>query len=203
MITVNARIIWDGFNLDWPSSIGLTEYTRQPLNNKTINRAQGGKAEVIVHAVWDAATIGAIWGDANRQFYRDFKTFWSHASKGREFAFAANRDDTIDTLLDVAVSKTDTLIPLASTAGIVVDGFYMLKSLITLDDENVQVQSIDDGVSVTIYAPGAHFDFENGAVFRSEDYHPHLIAVDKKLPEVEKKSGKFELKFKVEENPEL
>lgn len=166
------RIIWDSppNNLDFPEQ--LTRFRSRPRALRRQHTSDGGKTESLFRFRRDE--IEAELADFTDDAFRDaLDAFWAYASRGEVFAFAFDRDDTVDTTLTVAASKGATTITVASTTGILPDTKYRLRSAAGgLNEETVEVQSVSSP-NVTLKA-GTKFAYAIGDIFRSRFYFPSM-----------------------------
>jgi hypothetical protein len=167
------RIIWDTppNNLDFPEQ--LTVWRPEPRVFRVQHTSDGGKTENLFRfrrAEFELELV-SFTDDA---FADELEAFWAFASRGEVFAFAFDRDDTIDTTIATsAVSKGDTVITLASTTGIAIDTKYRMRSAAGgLNEEIVEVDSIASP-NVTLKA-GTKFAYAIGDIFRSRFYYPSM-----------------------------
>lgn len=167
------RIIWDSppNNLDFPEQ--LTLWRPEPRVNRAQHTSDGGKTENLFRFRHDEIEVGLV-NFTDDAFSDELEAFWAFASRGEVFAFAFDRDDTIDTTIATsAVSKGDTVITLASTAGILVDTKYRLRSAAGgLNHEVVEVDSIASP-NVTLKV-GTKFAYAIGDIFRSRFFYPSM-----------------------------
>jgi hypothetical protein len=100
--------------------------------------------------------------------------WWAWAARGKQFAFALDGSDTIDTTLDGAAAAGQKVIPLTSTTGIQAGKKYRIRSADGVRHEQVHVDSISAGVSVTA-RDNLHNTYASGDAFRSVRYFPKLV----------------------------
>lgn len=167
------RIIWDSppNNLDFPEQ--LTVFRAEPRAFRVQHTSDGGKTENLFRfrrAEFELE-LASFTDDA---FADELEAFWAYASRGEVFAFAFDRDDTIDTTIATsAVSKGDTVIEVASVTGILDDTKYRMRSAAGgLNEEVVEVLSVS-APDVTLKA-GTKFAYAIGDIFRSRFYYPSM-----------------------------
>lgn len=104
----------------------------------------------------------------------EIEQFLVYAEDGGVFTFYRDRNEGIFTTTDAAVAEGDTLIPIASTAGITVGNHYVIRTPTKLD--TIEVASVDTGVSVTSTKP-IKDSYASGVLFRSKlAMNAHLIS---------------------------
>lgn len=167
------RFIWDSppNNLDFPEQ--LTRFRPEPRANRVQHTSDGGKTENLFRFRRDEFEL-ELASFSDDAFEADLVAFWSFASRGEVFAFAFDRDDTIDTVIATsAVSKGDTVIEVADTTGIQIDTRYRLRSVAGgLNEEVVEVQSVSSP-DVTLKV-GTKFAYAIGDIFRSRFFYPSM-----------------------------
>lgn len=125
-------------------------------------------------------------------FEADVLAWWAWARAGNQYAFARDLSDKIDTTLNGAAASGQKVIPLTSTAGIVVGTKYKIREAIGNYEENIHVASISAGVSVTA-RDNLFNSFVSGDIFRSRYYFPKMKAPKEQrdLPVVENQGRVF------------
>lgn len=167
------RIIWDTppNNLDFPEQ--LTTFRPEPRVNRAQHTSDGGKTENLFRFRRAEIEIELV-NFTDDTFTDELEAFWAFASRGEVFAFAFDRDDTVDTTIATSpVSKGDTVFAVASTTGILADIKYRMRSAAGgLNEEIVEVQSVSSP-NVTLKA-GTKFAYAIGDIFRSRFYYPSM-----------------------------
>jgi len=175
------RIVYAGINLDFPENVSELKYPR--VRRAGMNTADGGVSETVRSGIWDEVEI-IVERFGTSAFYEAFQAFWSHASNGDQFSFALDSARTVNTTLVNAESAGATVIELALTTGIIVNGLYIMESADLQKREVVQVASISAGVSVTL-AAGTKFAYSAADTFRDWKFWPKLVTTDDASPFIE------------------
>lgn len=179
----DPRIVWNSINLDFPE--GLSSYKVGQRFFGGVNTSQGGITERVRMGCIDVIEIGleGLQIVTHAAFRRGIDTFWeSWGSQGKQYAFALDRNKTVNTTLSNNEAAAATVIELPSTSGIVAGQDYLIISADLTKRERVTVQSISVGVSVTIPSPGLLQAFSSGDTFRDPDYFPKVVADDQTRP---------------------
>lgn len=168
------RIVYDSpaKNLDFPEQ--LTRFRPEPRIFRAQHTSDGGKTESLFRFRRDEIRV-ELRDFVDDTFRDDLTAFWAWASRGEIFAFAFDRDDTVDTTITTSsVPKGTTTFAVADTTGILADTKYRLRSASGgLNEEIVEVQSVS-APNVTLKA-GTKFAYVSGDIFRSRFYYPSLI----------------------------
>jgi len=190
----DPEIIYAGITLDFPENISAWVRGRPAMVSQDLSA--GGVSGAVFEHAFDEVEIEALTDD--RDFFRDFQAFYSHAAQKKEFSFALHNDDKIDTTLDASAASGQKDIPLTSTTDIQVGTFYRLRADNATKEEIIKVASVDPGVKVTA-VDNLKFSYDSGDFFRSEDFFPRVILVDSDIPLKETEFGTFDLKMTIRE----
>jgi hypothetical protein len=172
------RIVYNSINLDFPEQ--LSDFTYPRVRRAGVNTADGGVSETVRSGIWDELTIDVEMFNSSA-FFDSLQAFWAWASRGKQFSFAFDNGRTVNTTLVNNESAGATVIELAGTTGIIVNGKYVMTSADLLNREVVTVQSISAGVSVTLVA-GIKFAYSAADGFRDWYYWPKLVTTDDSDP---------------------
>lgn len=175
----NPRITFDGANLDFtqPASPG---WELRPFLRRSLDFTDGKKHAAQLLSIFYRGRL-QVEKFTDADFERKILSWWSWASRGNEYAVALDSEDQIDTTLDGSAAPAATVIPLTSTTGIVVGGRYRISEAAGHEMEEIEVQSISAGVSVTITV-GLKYGYASGDLFRSRDYLPKAVNLDEEPP---------------------
>ncbi len=167
----NSVITWNGKALNFPGP--LTGYGPGRLSRVFSDMSDGGVHETSLRSSRDEIRI-QLANFVDRAFKRNVRAWWAWARKGKTYAFALDVADQVDTTLDVAAASGQKVIPLTSTAGIVVGKEYIVRKAIGNEEEEVLVDIITAGVSVTV-VKDLDYSYASGDIFRSVDYFPKVV----------------------------
>lgn len=193
---MGARITYDSKNIDFPAADDITLLQPSRNQEREENESASGKMEFInFYAVDD---IELRIDDLSTDSFKDsLDAFWSWARQGKEFAFAYDTADMINTTLDGAAVSGQKIIPLTSTSGIVAGQKYLIRAIATGYEEIVEIDTINAGVSV-VTVENLKFTYASGDLFRSRFYWPSLVCLDTKYP-IDWKIINFDFKLKMRE----
>jgi hypothetical protein len=173
------RIVFNSINLDFARP--LSDYRIADVFRGGKNTSDGGITETVRSGTWDRVTI-AVETFADAAFYRALVAWWSWASRGKQYAFALDRDKTVNTTLVNAEAAGSTVIELTSVTGVAA-GYYQIISADRTNREIVQVQSVGGGAATL--AAGTKLGYAAGDTFRDVDYWPKCVSADDERPFVE------------------
>ena len=169
----NSVITWNGNALNFPGPLTGASGLDGPKSRGKVQMSDGKVHATQLTALFDEPVIELANFD-NAEFEADLHAWWSWAVRGNQYAFAVDVDDQIDTTLDGAAAAAQKVIPLTSTAGIVVGIKYMVREAAGNEYEVIEVASISAGVSVTA-VNNLKFSFASGDIFRSRRYYPKVV----------------------------
>lgn len=151
----------------------------------------GGVAVSVIHDVYDDFQIELKgFGPTNDPtFFAQLWSWWSHASRGGEFAFALDGANTLDTTTSAASTQGDTTLSVASTSSLAVSDWVTLEDV---DDptktERRQVSAIS-GADVGL-TPTISYSFGSGSLMRHAEYLPACVTAGKRRPFQERDAGR-------------
>ncbi len=175
----NPRITYDGTNLDFPNPASRP-WENARNSKRTLIIADSGAHSVSLLHQFDGGRL-RLENFESVDFERELWAWWSWAVRGEVYSVALDSADVIDTTLDASAAAGQDVIPLASTAGIVVGTRYKLRETIGDEEEMIEVQSIDPGVSVTATA-NLKYGYVSGDTFVSRDFLPKVFSLDSVKP---------------------
>lgn len=176
----NSQIIWNGNTLDFPGP--LTGYRAVPRSRRFVAISDGKVHETSLRTTFDQVRVQlANFDDVD--FEAELLAWWAWARAGNQYSFALDSADQVDTTLDGAAASGQKVIPLTSTAGIVVGKKYRLREAIGNNEENTHVASISAGDSVTA-RDNLKYTYASGDIFRTRDFFPKVVAdpLERDLP---------------------
>lgn len=178
ILMANPSIVWNANVLNFPGPLtGIAD----PRKARRFLEMSDGKVHATqVRTSFDEVRI-ALANFEDAAFEADLHAWWAWAKQGNQYAFAVDNDDTIDTTLDGAAAAGQKVIPLTSTTGIVAGKKYRLIESAGHNDEIVQVDTIQAGVSVTALN-NLRFGYASADVFRSRGYFPKVVALESDRP---------------------
>ena len=175
----NPRIVYDGTNLDFPNPASPPwEDKRDSDRNLVISH--GGVHSVSLRNQFDLGRL-VLENFEDEDFERELWAWWSWAVRGEAYSVALDSADVIDTTLDGAAAAGQAVIPLTSTAGIVVGTRYKLREAAGDEEEMIEVLSINAGVDVTATA-NLKYGYVSGDTFVSRDFLPKVVSFDSVKP---------------------
>jgi len=191
----HSRIIWNENILDFPQPLSTFDRRRKAAR-ETAFSASGKAVSVFEHA-FDEIEI-ALDAFSDRAFFRRLQAWWAWAAQGKPYSFALDAADAVNLAISGAANAGQSVIPLASTAGIVAGRFYRQRSADSSKAEIIEAASVQADVSVTA-AANLLGTYAAGDALRSEDYFPSVVSLDEVFPAEEKPFLIFELKHKFRE----
>ncbi len=178
----NPEITFNSVTLAFPHE--LTGYTGpRRVHDRSFNASGGNVVEQVVHRSFFRVGIELANFDSE-QFRNDLEAWWAWAGQGKQYAFALDSGDKVDTTLDGAAAAGQKVIPLTSTTGIVVGRKYRVRESDDTEQEIVEVASVAAGVSVTA-VNNLVYAYASGDIFRSIDYFPKVKTRDREFPVAE------------------
>ena len=168
----NSVLVWNGNSLNFPNP--LTDYRAKMRSRRGIAMSDGKVHETSLRTLFrEIHAVLANFDDA--EFEASLHAWWAWAVSGKQYAFAYDSADQIDTTLDGAAASGQKVIPLTDTAGIVVGKKYLTRQAAGNKYEIVHVESISAGVSVTA-RDNLKSAYVSGDIFRSRHYFPKVIS---------------------------
>lgn len=187
----NSLITWNGNALNFPNP--LTGYRAISRSRRFVGMSDGKVHETSLRTTFDEVRV-RLANFVDVDFEADLRAWWAWARAGNQYAFALDSADQVDTTLDGAAADLQKVIPLASTAGIVVGKKYLIRVAIGNDEEVVHVDTISAGISVTA-RDNLKYSYASGDIFRTRDFFPKVVAAPREadLPVIENPGLTFTL----------
>lgn len=188
------------FVFDGKEALFPRELSRYDARRKTVaatSFSASGRASTVFEHAFDEVEI-VLDSFAERSFFHALQAWWAWAKQGKEYAFALDGDDTAEVFLSGDAGAGESVLPLASTNGIVPGRTYRLRAADGGSEEIIAVASVAEGVSATTASP-LLFAYAAGDALRSVDFYPKVISLDEKFPAEEKPFLVFEFKHKFRE----
>ncbi len=169
----NSVITWNGNALNFPGPLTRASGLDVPKAKSKVVMSDGKvHATQVTTLFYEPAIELARFDDAEFEF--KLHAWWSWALQGNQYAFAVDVNNQVDTTLDGAAASGQKVIPLTSTAGIVVGLKYLIREAAGHNFQLVHVNSISAGISVTA-RDNLQFSFANADIFRSRRYYPKVV----------------------------
>lgn len=151
----------------------------------------GGKAVSVVHDVHDSFQIELKgFGPANdATFFAQLWSWWAHASRGGEFAFAIDGADTLNTTTSSGNTQGDTTVSVATTSTLAVGDWVTLEDVTDPTKTERRKVSAISGASVGL-TPTISYSFGSGSTMRHAEYLPACVVIEKKQPFRERDAGR-------------
>jgi hypothetical protein len=175
----NPRIVYDGTTLDFPQPASVGSEVRRPPT-RDLEFSHGKKHSGALRNLYDRGRL-LVDKFTDAEFERKLVAWWSWAARLNTYAVAIDSADIVDTTLNASANAGATTIQLTSTTGIVVGSRYNIREAAGQEEEAVEVQSINAGVSVVITA-GLKYGYVSGDIFRSRNYIPLAVSLDNDDP---------------------
>jgi hypothetical protein len=179
-----SRITYNSKNIDFTNDAYEFEIDqrRSVLTNmsasKLVETLNVGPDEIITIRFRNLLNSNA----ADATLKRNLRQWFMWALAGNSWTFARDSAEAVNTTLDVGESAGDTVIDVASTTGIDVNGLYVIRSATHM--ETVKIDSIDAGAGQVTITETLNFDYANGSRFRSAEYWPARL-VESRNPIIE------------------
>ena len=186
--------------LDFPH--GLTRFQGLRDVDRALNVSIGGKVAAVVYDAFELylVELRAVSRENDSTVFAKLTSWWAHAGRGGEFAFAMDATKTYDTTLSAAASQGDTSVSVTSTTGVSAGDWIVIEDA---DDptkwERRKVSSVGTG-SLTL-TDAVTWSFANGSTIRHAEYFPKCVVLDAKTPFTEREGGQgvhiWDLRFRM------
>lgn len=154
----------------------LYRFTGFRVTDKATAISKGGVSVSTIYDTWDEydLELRAFGPDTSASFYSLLTSWWSHASRGGEFAFAVDGDDVADTTLSAAATQGDTTVSVNSTASMAADDWLVFEDANDYAKHERRKISSISGAVVTL-ADALSYGFSAASTVRHAEYFPKCI----------------------------
>lgn len=174
-ITVaDSQIIWNGNSINFPNP--LSQYRVMPATGDRVQDVSGGGVvNTNLRHTFDAVRL-ALDNFSDADFYYGMLAWWSWAVQGKQFAFALDSADKVDTTLAASAGVGAVTLTVLHDAGFTNGRRYRIRRIGEPEQEFFTLTSHSSGSpNDTLTIPALKYSYPSGAIVRSVDYWPSMI----------------------------